>query len=188
MKQIFGSKFTYDAETVADLCSYLIIADYHQIELTVSPTQKDIEMCQQEKNTKLYYVSQGDEALWKVGSKAFFDDLLTQMESLIDGESTLKMKLNFAHDYTLAILIEGLEYKISELPPFGSTLFFELWMDEEDGSYEVVTLLNDEAITFGHCEESPCQFFTFKRQLMDRVKSGDIQTACANPKVKELIY
>ena len=67
---------------------------------------------------------------------------------------------------------------MDELPPLASTIFFELWYDDVEDSYEVVTLYNDEPITFGACEESPCQFYTFKQHVVDSVLPGTIDEAC----------
>lgn len=100
------------------------------------------------------------------------------MEWIVDGENELKMKLNFGHDYGASIILGGLGYDLQEMPPFASTIFFELWYDTETDAFEVATLYNDEPITFGHCDTNPCEFFTFKQSIMDSVAQGTVDEAC----------
>ena len=53
-------------------------------------------------------MSNGDPVLGQVGAKGFLEDLVKSFEDAIDLKSKTKLKLNFAHDYTLAIILAGL--------------------------------------------------------------------------------
>ena len=49
---------------------------------------------------------------------------------MLKGESGMKMRLNFAHGSTLTDIIAGMTYDQREKTHFASTLFFELWHDD----------------------------------------------------------
>lgn len=65
----------------------------------------DDKMCRDLQNAKLYYISYGDEILWSVGGKAFYDSVLKNMEDVMSGRTEVKLQVDFSHDYDLDIKI-----------------------------------------------------------------------------------
>ena len=161
-KQLLGPEATFTDRDISQYCSSLMSDDYDQKDLKFDYTQSDVDLCSSFKSLPLYYIAYGDKDLHRIASKLFLESVYEEMEKIIDGDSELKMRLNFAHDTTLTIFLNGLGFEQKTNPPFASTIFFELWHDQEKDSHFVRTLYNDEPITFGSCKEVDCKFFTFK--------------------------
>ena len=125
----------------------------------------------------MFYVSWGDDFLWKIGSQVFYKNLVSAMNNIIEGKDQAKMQLHFSHDYMLSILMNGLGKLFQGKIPFASTLFFEL--HKINGDYFVRTLYNDQPLQFGDCKEDLCPFTTFKDYMSKIHPEGDIRELCA---------
>jgi hypothetical protein len=175
-KALLGDEYTFTRDNIGSYCAYLTTSDYHKMDLIFDYTPKDAEMCWGLLDQNMHYQVNGDKELAQIGSKMFLETLTKRMEALIDGESKLKLILNFSHDTTVSTILKGLEISLEASPPFASTIFFEMWL--EDDSYMVRTLFNDVPQTFGHCKSKYCQFYTFKQVVMENVAKGTIKEVC----------
>lgn len=142
---------TLSLKDMMDLCSYIFIADYHHKKLIFEYNQTDIKHCQDILQSKFYYIGWGHEDLWRLGSKVFYEDLITAMDKVIKGEKQAKIQLHFSHDYMLSLLMNGLGEQFTQPVLFASTVFFEL--HEYSSTYYVKTLYDDQPMMFGDCQE-----------------------------------
>mmetsp|Transcript_12889 Transcript_12889/g.1963 ORF Transcript_12889/g.1963 Transcript_12889/m.1963 type:complete len:98 (-) Transcript_12889:169-462(-) len=62
----------------------------------------------------------------KLACSAFYNNLLAKMKAVYNGESTLKFAFYSGHDGSLISFLACLDNTPNEIPPFASTLFFEL--------------------------------------------------------------
>jgi hypothetical protein len=118
----------------------------------------------------------GDNVLWSLGSKVFFDRLMSAMDNIIDGKKQTKMQLHFVHNRQLSLILNGLGIRFRKKVALASTLFFELHLNR--GKYYVRTLYNDHSLTFGDCTNELCEYETFKHQITNIHPQGDIQDLC----------
>lgn len=182
-------------EDVDPICSYLTLADLHKLKLTFDWWKyKGDETTEMSKimnsdlysdiiknwesltNVQLYWISYGDERLWKIGAKMYLDKLVASMDKIVSGEPTPKVELNFSHDRSLAIILSGLGYVTKVNPPLASTLFIEL--HEENGTFHVETFYNGKPLTYGLCKEKKCSYETFKENVKQRTFPGSIDDVC----------
>ena len=113
------------------------------MDLIFDYTEDDVKKCEALKDEKFRPIATGDPILSRVGAKFYLEALIEQFEAVMDGESPLKMKLDFSHDNNLIILLTALEVDAHTNPPFASTLVFELWFDNDEQSHDVRVLYND---------------------------------------------
>ena len=70
-----------------------------------------MDLCADFKALPLFYIAYGHPDLYRTGAKVFLDSIYETMEKVIDGETPLKLRLNFAHDTTLSIILNGLGFE-----------------------------------------------------------------------------
>lgn len=177
LKELTQLEEEMDLKMINNICSYLYIADFHKLELRFETTRKDLEQCNGLSQLKMFYVSWGDDLLWKLGSQVFYKKLVSAMDSILKGNEKTKMQLHFSHDYMMSIVLNGLGEAFKEKIPFASTLFFEL--HKISGRHYVRTLFNDQPMHFGNCKEDMCSFQTFKDHISNIHPQGEIQELCA---------
>jgi len=182
-----------ESSQVGSICSYLILADVHSFELIFDwwneketiqdkldsePTIKEqvLYNCNKLDDAGLYCKAYGDERLYKIGAKYYLDKLIDSMDKIIAGNQTQKIELNFSHDTSLAIILSGLGYVPPANPPLASTLFIEL--HSEGKEYFVKTLYNGKALKFGLCQQTECDYDTFKENVKQRTYPGTIEDVC----------
>ena len=119
----------------------------HKLELIFNYTQDDVKQCKLVHDVRYYATAWGDERLWKYSAKAYLDNLLESMDSVIAGNQTYKAELNFGHDNSLAYILNGLGNLTKPTPELASTLFVELHF--ENNEYLVKAFYNDLQITYG---------------------------------------
>ena len=112
--------------------------------------------------------------LARVAGGFLISEVLENLKSAKNESTTKKFFLYSAHDTTLAFSLAFLQQNISVLPPFASTLIFEL--RETNGLYFVTVAYNDNFIQIPKCKGLKCTFEEFE----DYVKQREI------PKLKEL--
>ena len=146
---MLGDSYSYTADDIEDFCNYVEISGYHKLDLVYKFNDHDRFLCSKLIEQNQYWQIWGDERLAQLGPKAFLESLLSHFDEAAEGAGP-KLILNFSHDTTLAIILQGLGLEVRANPPFASTIFFELWREEE--GHSIRTLFNDEALTFGLCE------------------------------------
>lgn len=70
---------------MGDYCSYIRYAKFNKIEMKFDFTELDDQHCQDLQNAKLYYISYGDDDLWRIGAKGFYDSLVKNFDDVIGG-------------------------------------------------------------------------------------------------------
>jgi len=104
-KELLGPEYPLDEDSVWDYCTYIVYATVDKIELILDLSEKDYDMCWGLQDTKLFYVSYGDDRLWSIGAKAFYESVIGNMDKIIEGKSKLKMQFDSSHDYDLDVKI-----------------------------------------------------------------------------------
>ena len=90
-KELIGKEYDFSTEHIGDYCSYIRYSIVDQIDMKFNFTELDDKNCWDLQNAKLYFINWGDEKLWRVGGKAFYDSVLKNMDDVIAGKSELKM-------------------------------------------------------------------------------------------------
>lgn len=176
---------TLTVDEMGKICSYIYIADFHNKTLIFDYNQTDISMCKKMISYKSYYISFGHEFLWKIGSKEFYERLITSMHDVVSGKKTTKLTLNFSHDFMISIILNGLGELDTEFVEFAANIFFEL--HKIDNEYFVKTLYNQVPLKFGDCKEELCKLSTFSNYIRSIHFSGDIQKLCNNTALESFI-
>ena len=178
-------KKIFTIEEIGDLCSYIYISDFHNKKLVFEYNQTDIDMCTNMIKSKMFYISNGNDFLWKIGAKEFYEALTKSFDDVISGKKKVKLTLHFSHDYMLSILLNGLGEPYNDFILFASNLFFEL--HKIDNEFYVRTLYNQKPQKFGECKEELCKYSTFKKYILSIHYSGDIQKLCNNTSLDLLL-
>jgi len=136
-------------------------------------------------------MARGNDQQWKIGSKAFYDQLVSSMENVIGGRPQASIEVHFPHDYMLALLLNGLGKRFTQHIPFAATLFFELHQNDE--KYYVKTLYNNQSLTYGNCQDKMCEFDIFRRYIGKIYSTQSIYDLCGVPvppsiKLQEIHY
>lgn len=81
--------------------------------------------------------------------KKILEDSLTKRDGTLQAER--KIFLYSAHDYTVGVLLRALDVFYPHVPPYGSTIFFEI--HNIDGKYglKVTTCFNFSLLLFIFC-------------------------------------
>lgn len=168
-----------DNSLLLKMCKYLVVGTFHEIEFKFDFTLFDYSTCLDLAESQMFYYVWGNDILWKIGAKRYLEHLLDSMDRVIEGTQSEKLEINVGHEMSVAIVLNGLGFEVRTLPPFASTLIFELRSrDGEEDSYYVNTLYNDVPIIFEKCVEKDCDYDTFKKNIRERMFQGDIQRLC----------
>jgi hypothetical protein len=164
-----------DNNMLLKMCKYLVFATYHEVEFKFDFTLTDYTNCLDLVETQLFYYVWGNDLLWKIGGKRYLEHLVDAMDRVINGTQTEKFEINVSHEMSLSLVLFALGYELKSLPPFASTVIFELRSrDDNENEYYVKTLYNDVPIKFDMCIEYECDYETFKKNIRQRIIPGDI--------------
>lgn len=85
-----------------------------------------------------------------------------------------------AHDTTIISTLSALRYEIDGVPPYASTLVFELWKTSE-GKHVVRALFNRVPVAPPECngETAACPLDSYKKMIDDRLTVHDFESECA---------
>jgi hypothetical protein len=108
--------------------------------------------------------------LTRVDASRFFKDVEEKMFDVLYNNSTLKLALYSAHDMTIATFLTALELWDGRLPPYASSVRFELSV--EDTIHYVRVLYNDKDLRLPSCPTHPCKYHEFRRYLLSKVISS----------------
>ena len=95
------------------------------MELTVDYDPEIITLMEDASKIATHWLS--DPQQGSIGGKAYLERLEETFDKVIEGETPLKMRLNFAHDHTVSVILAGMGYKQTYPTPLAATLFHELW-------------------------------------------------------------
>lgn len=83
-----------------------------------------------------------------------------------------------AHDTTLIATLSALRHEIYGLPPYASTIVFELWKTS-GGEHVVRTLYNSVPIAAPECSGLLCPLDDFHKMIENRLTVVDFESECA---------
>ena len=121
---------------------------------------------------ELFALSFSYENIVRLWVTEFFTDLANTLENVKNDNQTVIFKLYSAHDTTIAGILSGFERFDGQIPPFASSLLFEI----TDNSHLKV-IYNDQVVTIPPCSQSECQIEGVVEYLRDRAYS-DFAVAC----------
>lgn len=83
-----------------------------------------------------------------------------------------------AHDTTLIATLSALRHELSGLPPYASTIVFELWKTS-GGEHVIRTLFNTVPIAPPECSALLCPMEDFRKMIENRLTVTDFESECA---------
>ncbi len=130
-----------------------------------------------ELNDQLFSLSFQSENAGKLWASPFLTELAEVLDAVSSKSEKTLFRLYSAHDTTLAGILSGLQVFNSTIPPFASSLLFEV-----SDSLTVRVLYNDKPLQLPGCTSAQCSLSTLISYLRSRAYD-DFPTACGSRKL-----
>lgn len=113
--------------------------------------------------------------LARLAGTSLMSQVLVDLQNTIGKNTTVRFFLYSAHDTTVSFTLAFLQLNFTLLPPFASTLFFEL--NEYNNNYFVTLKYNDVYQLIPTCGAINCSIYDFERYVQLRI-IPEIETVC----------
>lgn len=127
-----------------------------------------------ELNDQLFSLSFQPDSTGRLWASPFLSELAEVLEAVSSQSESTVFRLYSAHDTTLAGILSGLEAFNSTIPPFASSILFEV-----SDSLTLRVLYNDQPVHLPGCASPQCPLSTAISYLRSRVYS-DLSSACGS--------
>ena len=134
-----------------------------------------IEIAQQLYMEAKIYSSYSPDDIARFAGSDFFNNITKQIKDVRDGKMIRKASIYSAHDTTIYSIFATLGMMLTEQPPFGTTVLFEVL--KENGEFFVRLLYNMEERIMPGCFSPKCPVDIFLDHIHHRVFT-DTKEAC----------
>lgn len=133
---------------------------------------KDLLGQMKELNDQLFSLSYQPDSTGRLWASQFLSELTEVLEAVSSQSESTVFRLYSAHDTTVAGVLSGLEAFNSTVPPFASTILFEV-----SDSLTLRVLYNDQPLHLPGCASLQCPLSTAISYMRNRAYS-DFPSAC----------